>query len=156
MNVQLKRATVEDAPLIQAMLRESFAGLLEKYQDYDTNPATMTVEAVRLRLEQAQTHYYFIIVDGETAGCIRVVDFQNGETRKRVAPLFVLPAYRGRGVAQRAMALAEDIHGAHHWMLDTILQEPGNLHLYEKMGYHQTGRTEAINERMTLVYYEKD
>ena len=156
MNISLKQATVEDAPHLQAMLREAFAGLLEKYQDYDTNPATMTVEAVRLRLEQAQTHYYFIIVDEETAGGMRVVDFQNGETRKRVSPLFVLPAYRGRGVAQRAMALAEDIHGAHHWMLDTILQETGNCHLYEKMGYHQTGRTEAINERMTLVYYEKD
>ena len=24
--------------------------------------------------------------------------------------------------------------------LDTILQEKGNIHLYEKLGYHQTGR----------------
>lgn len=156
MNISLKRATVEDAGRIQAMLKESFAELLERYQDYDTSPATMTAEAVRLRLMQEQTYYYFIVADGETVGGIRVVDFEDGQTRKRIAPLFVLPAYRNRGVAQRAMALAEDIHGRTHWMLDTILQEKGNCYLYEKMGYHQTGHTEAINERMTLVFYEKD
>lgn len=156
MNVQLKRATVGDAERIRTILRESFAGLLEKYQDYDTNPAVMTAEAVRLRLEQAQTYYYFILADGETVGVIRVVDFKDGQTRKRIAPLCVLPAYRSLGIAQRAIALAEDIHGSAHWMLDTILQEPGNCHLYEKMGYHQTGRTEVVNERMTLTFYEKD
>ena len=26
--------------------------------------------------------------------------------------------------------------------MDTILQEKGNLHLYEKMGYHRTGKVE--------------
>lgn len=35
--------------------------------------------------------------------------------------------------------MVEDIHGANNWSLGTILQEPGNLHLYEKMGYHQNG-----------------
>ena len=156
MNISLNRATIEDAPRLQAMLKEAFAGLLETYRDYDTNPGAMTVEAVRLRLEQPQTYYYYILADGETVGGIRVVDWKDGHARKRIAPLFVLPAHRNRGVAQQAIALAEDIHGAHHWMLDTILQEPGNCHLYEKMGYRQTGHTEPVNERMTLVFYEKD
>ena len=40
--------------------------------------------------------------------------------------------------------------------LDTILQEKGNCCLYEKLGYHQTGKTEQINDKMTIVYYEKD
>ena len=47
------------------------------------------------------------------------------------------------------------MHGDDNWELDTILQEPKNCHLYEKMGYRQTGRTEVINERLTLVFYEK-
>ena len=156
MSIQLKRASVEDAGRIQAILQASFAGLLEKYQDYDTNPATMTVEAVRLRLEQPQTYYYFIIADKETVGVIRVVDFMDDETRKRIAPLCVLPAYWNQGIAQRAISLAEEIHGADHWMLDTILQEAGNCHLYEKMGYRATGKTAVVNERMTLTFYEKD
>ena len=66
-----------------------------------------------------------------------------------------MPEFRGRGIAQEAMRLCEDMHGSENWELDTILQEPGNCHLYEKMGYRQTGRTEVINERMTLVFYEK-
>ena len=156
MDIQLIRATVDDAERIRGMLQEAFADLLEKYRDYDTNPAMMTAEAVRWRLEQEQTYYYFIVLDGETVGGIRVVDFKDGQRRKRISPLFVMPAHRNRGVAQRAMALAEAIHGPRRWMLDTVLQEPGNCHLYEKMGYHPTGQTEVINERMTLVFYEKD
>jgi hypothetical protein len=39
--------------------------------------------------------------------------------------------------------------------LDTILQEKGNCHLYEKIGYKKTGKIEKINERMDIVYYEK-
>ena len=155
-DIRLKRAAPDDAGRIQAMLKESFAGLLETYQDYETSPATMTADAVRLRLEQPQTYYYFIIADGETVGGIRVVDFKDEQTRKRISPLFVLPAYRNRGIAQKAIARAEEMHGPAHWMLDTVLQEKGNCHLYEKMGYHQTGRTQVVNERMTLVYYEKD
>ncbi|MDY5807518.1 MAG: hypothetical protein SPM04_08260 [Lachnospira sp.] len=59
------------------------------------------------------------------------------------------------GIAQRAIELAEEIHGSSDWELVTILQEEGNCHLYEKMGYHQTGETVVVNERMTLVVYIK-
>jgi hypothetical protein len=41
-------------------------------------------------------------------------------------------------------------------IVDTILQEKGNLHLYEKLGYHQTGRVDKVNDHMDIVYYEKD
>ena len=61
-----------------------------------------------------------------------------------------------RGYAQQAMQLAEEIHGSSGWELDTILQEKGNCHLYEKMGYKQTGETKVVNERMTLVFYHKE
>ena len=64
--------------------------------------------------------------------------------------------YRNKGYAQAAMTAAEHIYGPDNWSLDTILQEKGNLHLYEKMGYHQTGQIEKINEQMDIVYYEKD
>ncbi|MCI5954748.1 MAG: hypothetical protein MRZ49_09300 [Lachnospiraceae bacterium] len=41
------------------------------------------------------------------------------------------------------------------WCLDTILQEPGNCHLYEKCGFIRTGEEHIVNDTMTLVYYEK-
>lgn len=36
-----------------------------------------------------------------------------------------------------------------------ILQEAGNCHLYEKMGYRRTGEEHIVNESMTIVSYEK-
>ena len=104
---------------------------------------------MEVRLVRAST------ADGETVGAIRVIDKKDG-SRKRISPLFVLPAFRNRGIAQAAMAEAERLHGDDSWELDTILQEKGNLHLYEKMGYRQTGKTTGINDRMTLVFYQKD
>ena len=41
------------------------------------------------------------------------------------------------------------------WKLDTIKQEPRNCHLYEKCGFVRTGQEEVVNERLTLVFYEK-
>jgi len=72
-----------------------------------------------------------------------------------LGPLHVLPDMRGKGIAQRAIGLVEEIHGSENWLLDTILQEAGNCHLYEKMGYRRLDKTETINDRMTLVFYEK-
>ena len=64
--------------------------------------------------------------------------------------------YRNKGYAQQAIVEAEKIYGPDHWYLDTVLQEKGNLHLYEKLGYHRSGRIDRINDRMDIVYYEKD
>lgn len=64
--------------------------------------------------------------------------------------------FRNKGYAQQAMLELEKLYGSHHWCLDTILQEKGNIYLYEKMGYVWTGRTEQINEKMDIVFYEKE
>ena len=151
----MRKASRDDLNAIWEMQVESFKGLLEIYQDYDMSPACESVDKIVARFEQPWTTYYFIVADGIDAGAVRVIDKKDG-SRKRISPIFVMPEYRGRGIAQAAMLALEEIHGAHHWCLDTILQEKGNLHLYEKMGYHQTGRIEKINERMDIVFYEKD
>ena len=153
--MQLIRATASDAERILYLQQLAFAALLEKYQDGDYNPARESLERIRQKLQQPETYYYFIEVDGETVGGIRVV-VPGEHFPKRISPLFILPEFRGRGYAQRAILLAEQRHGADHWSLDTILQEPGNCYLYEKMGYRKTGQTKVINDKMTLVFYEKE
>lgn len=155
MRVRLVRAGEKDAPALHRMQAEAFAGLLEKYRDDATNPGAQPVEKVRARLEQGSTYYYFIrMPGGETVGAIRVVDRQNGE-RKRISPLFILPRYRNLGCAQAAIRAVERLHGGENWFLETILQEKGNCHLYEKMGYRPTGASRPIRAGMTLVGYEK-
>lgn len=154
MNVTLLPAGMADAQRIWHMQRIAFRDLLDRYQDFATNPGNETLERVQQRLAMPQTYFYIIRADGRDAGAIRIVDGHDG-SRKRISPLFVLPAFSGRGIAQEAIRLAEDVHGSTHWSLGTILQEPKNCHLYEKMGYVATGETKIINDRMTLVIYEK-
>ncbi len=56
-----------------------------------------------------------------------------------------MPEYRNKGYAQGSIREAKRIYGERHWKLDTIIQEKGNCYLYEKFGYHQTGKPEQIN-----------
>jgi hypothetical protein len=45
-----------------------------------------------------------------------------------------MPEYRNRGLAQKAIKLAEEKHGCSDWELDTILEEKGNCyHLIREM-----------------------
>ena len=150
--MELKRAGAQDAQIIWQMQREAFSELFEKYQDYETSPATEKLERTQQRLTDG-SFFYYIIADGEKVGAIRIVQQDNC---KRLSPIFIMKQHRGKKYAQQAIKLAEQLHGEHNWALETILQEDGNCRLYERLGYKRTGRTEKINENMDLVYYEKD
>lgn len=154
--IDLKQAKLKDLNTILQMQKEAFAELFDKYQDTETSPATENYEKILFRFNQPETTYYFIMADNVKVGVIRIVDCKDGITRKRISPIFIMLEYRNKGYAQQAIKEAERIHGKQHWKLDTILQEKGNCYLYEKLGYHQTGKTEQINEKMTIVFYEKD
>ena len=153
--VQLLRAEARDAARVRTMQQEAFGTLLERYQDHDMSPAVEPLEKICRKITCPGSYYYFIMAGGQIVGAIRVLDLKDG-SRKRISPLYIMPNYRGKGYAQAAMKEAERIHGSHHWQLDTILQETANCYLYEKMGYHQTGRRTVIKENMTIVDYEKD
>ena len=155
MSVTLRQAKREDMETIWKMQVEAFSDLLAVYQDYDMSPSAEGLDKVMARFEQPWTRYYFIEAEGKDVGAIRVVDKRDG-SRKRISPLWIMKEFRGKGYAQDAIRTVEDLYGKDNWCLDTILQEKGNLHLYEKMGYKRTGRIEHINERMDIVFYEKD
>lgn len=155
MSVTLLKATRDDMENIWKMQIEAFSDLLNTYQDYDISPAAEGFEKVIARFEQPWTTYFYIVADNEKVGAVRIVDKKDG-SRKRISPIWIMPEFRNKGYAQQAMTEAEKLYGEDNWSLDTILQEKGNLYLYEKMGYHQTGKTEHINERMDIVFYEKN
>ena len=74
----------------------------------------------------------------------------------KVAALAVLPEFQNRGIAQRALAEIEQIYPlVKMWKLDTIKQEAGNCHLYEKLGYKRTGVEKYIKDDMTIIDYVK-
>lgn len=155
MLVSLRQATLEDAEVIWKMQVEAFTDLLEKYQDYDISPATESFEKIKAKFEQPWTTYYFIMNGDMKIGAVRIIKKDDG-SRKRISPIWIMPEFRNRGYAQQALEELEKIYGADGWCLDTILQEEGNIHLYEKIGYHQTGKIEHINERMDIIFFEKN
>jgi len=152
-SVHLVLARLEDAEALWQLQIICFAPLLKKYRDVQTNPAAEPLEKTMQRLQQPSRFFYWICLHGDRVGAISVRDLPEGG--KKLGPLFVHPAHQGRGIAQQAILAAEALHGAHHWVLDTILQEPALCHLYEKMGYRRTGGLRAVNPNMTLVDYFK-
>lgn len=153
MEIALKRASAADAQQLYALQIHSFKPLLDKYQDFDTDPGAEKIERTIGRLGEGNSFFYFIQLDGIHIGAIRIIDLGDLCMLKQI---FILPEYQGHGYAQTAIALAESLHkDAVHWELDTIKQEEKLCHLYEKMGYRQTGKEENIKDGMTLVFYRK-
>lgn len=155
MSVTLRRAERSDAEWIWKMQVDAFHDLYEKYRDTETSPAMESLAKVLSKIEQPSTYFYLIDAQGSTVGAIRVVDSKEIGKPKRIAPCFILKEHRNKGFAQAAILEAERIHGSDNWELDTIMQEKGHCHLYEKLGYQASGKTEKINERLTIVFYKK-
>ena len=120
MEITLVRANIQDAEKLWKMQTVAFQDLYAKYQDTETSPATEPLEKVVMRLEQPFTHYYFIDVNGINVGAIRVVDTKEANKSKRISPIFIMKEFRGKGYAQQAIQLAEEIHGSSGWELDTF------------------------------------
>ena len=144
MNIELVRIDTHETEKLWKMQINAFKSLLEKYQDFETNPGAETKEKIEDKLLQDYTFFYYIYVDESITGAVRV------------APIFIIEYYRNKGIAQKAFSEVERIHGKNNWKLDTIFQEKGNCYLYEKLGYKRVGELEKINDKMDIVYYIKD
>jgi ribosomal protein S18 acetylase RimI-like enzyme len=155
MSVILQKANREDMRELWQMQVDAFKGLLAKYHDHDMSPAAESYERILQKFDFMGTTYFFIVAEGKRVGGIRIIDKKDG-SRKRISPIWIMPEFRNLGFAQQAILEAERIYGEDNWSLDTILQEKGNLHLYEKLGYRQTGKIEKISDLMDIVYYEKN
>jgi GNAT superfamily N-acetyltransferase len=155
MNIELIKATLENADELHQMQLIAFKPLLDKYQDYDLSPGNEKIEMTIARINEKITDYYIIKIESKSVGGIRIRRLEEGDLCK-VGPMYILPEYQNKGIAQKALEITEGKYKPKNgWILDTILQEKGNCHLYEKIGYKKTGKIEKINERMDLVYYEK-
>jgi GNAT superfamily N-acetyltransferase len=155
MDVNLVKATLDNTDEIHQMQIITFAPLLEKYKDYDLNPGNEKIDRTIARINEKITDYYIIKSDGVSVGGIRIRRYEEGALCC-IGPLFILPEHQNKGIAQEVFKIIEEKYKPEKgWILDTILQERGNCHLYEKIGYKKTGKVEKINERMDIVYYEK-
>ena len=151
MEVQLVKANAGDVLLLHDIQTKAFQPILEKYLDYETNPAN---EPINRLFEKIQYSSFFkIVVEGKVVGGIRVV---RKDKSYWISPIFVLQEFQGKGIAQQAICQAEKLFTQYStWELQTILQEQGNCYLYEKLGYERTNYEHVVNDKMTLIGYKK-
>lgn len=134
--------------------RKAYKPLFDKYHDTNTSPYLESKEEVLEKYTRPGTSGYVFIDKELPVGAVRII--ARGDVCK-VSALAVLPEYQNRGIAQAALKEIERLHSdCKCWILDTILQEKGNCHLYEKLGYVRIGEPQAINNYLTLINYKKE
>lgn len=156
--LQLMLAKTGDEELIHNMKYHSFLPLYQRYRDEETSPVKESINKVASQLKSDTTDYYIITLDSVPVGAVRVVNdgIENEEQLYRISPLFVLPEYQNMGIGYSVLQmLFAKYPNADKWRLSTIKQEFGNCHLYEKCGFTLVGSEVMINDKMTIVYYEK-
>ncbi len=72
----------------------AFKILLDKYKDYDHNPAAESVEKVIERMRQPLSDYYYIRYGAHSIGAIRALNVNDNDFR--ISPIFILPISRER------------------------------------------------------------
>ncbi len=134
--------------------RKAYKPLFDKYHDTNTSPYLESKEAVLEKYTRPGTSGYVFLDKEVPVGAVRII--ARGDICK-VSALAVLPEYQNRGIAQAALKEIESIHsGCKCWILDTILEEKGNCHLYEKLGYVKIGEPRVVNDHLTLINYKKE
>lgn len=163
--VTLIRATENDAELIHRMKYEAFLPIYEEYHDDEISPTREKIDKVIWQLTNPGSEYYLIQVGGENAGAVRVArkwEMVDGEKiirpdKNYISPIFILPRFQNGGVGQAVMnQLFEMYPNTKTWALDTIKQDARNCHFYERCGFMRVGEEKRVNERMSLVDYEKE
>ncbi len=152
--IHLEPAIDIDALALFELQVAAFNPLLKKYQDYDTNPANETIDRVYARIHHPAGCFFKIIADGQLVGaiCIRWKE----DVHFRISPLFLAPDAQGNGFAKQAMLLAEARYPqAVTWELSSLLEETKTCLLYEKMGYVEIGVRKPLNDKTTLIQYQK-
>jgi len=153
MDVLLKRADLAESEEILEMQKICFAPHLERYQDFETSPVMTSHEEIQRWIQNE--NFYKIYLDDLWVGSINIRKLdESGNYKLHI--INILPAFQNRGIGQKAIKLAENLFpDAKSWVLDTLEDMPDNRHVYEKMGYSFTGKSEKINDKLTIVFYEK-
>lgn len=152
--IELKPVQDSELALLHKMQVESFMPLYEKYHD-EGSPAIETLDRVIKRAQRPNRQYYFIIKDGNKVGAINLGHNDPDEKHiSFISPLFILPQFQNLGIGYKAIQAAFELYpDVNEWVLETILQEPLNCHLYEKCGFERWGGEQVVNDKMTLITY---
>lgn len=153
-NLKIVQFKPSDIDVVFEIQQKAYKPLYDKYHDDKTSPYTESKEKVLEKYTRDGTKGYIFTKKDIPVGAVKIILLPDNTAK--VSALAVLPEYQGQGIAYNALLEIESLHGdIRKWILDTILEEPRNCHLYEKLGYKKTGKIEKLKENMTIVDYEK-
>ncbi|MCQ4082712.1 GNAT family N-acetyltransferase [Streptomyces sp. RB6PN25] len=154
MSVTISTATDDDAEKILKLQYLCYQREAELYGDYSIEPLTQTLDA--LREELARGCVLVARLGEEVVGSVRGVVDEDGTAR--IAKLIVHPRMQRHGLGGRLLRAIEERlaveREAKRYRLFTGHRSEGNLRLYRRLGYAQTG-TEQVNRKLSLVTLEK-
>lgn len=140
MNVLIRAALLEDAPVVAATIREAFA----EYRDTLVPPSGALSETAESIASELAGEYEAAIASVEgavtMAGCVL---FRPYGSDLYFGRLSVLPAYRGAGIARRLAAHVEAeaaLRGCPGVVLGVRVALPENQRFFTSLGYVEVGR----------------
>ncbi|MEU3563186.1 GNAT family N-acetyltransferase [Kitasatospora sp. NPDC006786] len=154
MSVIISAAEAEDAEQILKLQYLGYQPEAELYGDWAIEPLTQSLES--LRAELSEDHFLVARLGDEVVGTVRGRVGDDGVAR--IGRLVVHPRMQRHGLGgrlldalERRMAQEGPVSA---YRLSTGHRSLGNLRLYARQGYRQTG-VEQITSRLSYVHLEK-
>jgi phosphoribosylanthranilate isomerase len=149
--IVIETASVADAAEILALQKLAYQSEAELNQDFTIPPLTQTLAEIQAQFERWT--FLKAVADGKIIGSVRA-ELRDGTCH--IGRLIVHPDCQNRGLGSRLLGEIEARFGAaRRFELFTSELSAPNLYLYQKLGYKRF-RTENLNQRLTLVYLEKN
>lgn len=147
----IEQATGRDLDGILRLQKRAFHGQALIYSDFRLPSLTQSPDD--LQREFREKIIYKLELDGALIGSVRC--FLQEETL-HIEKLMVDPLLQNRGIGTGIMQQLEALYSpvVKRFRLSTGHKSSRNLHLYNKLGYRETGR-EPLNAGCTLVHLEK-
>ena len=106
MQITLTKASLADAEIIHQMQLTAFKPLLEKYQDYDTNPGNEQLERT---IERIKIQLLIITSLKPIKYLLEPLGLLKAKQRYRISQFYFARTSR-QGIAQRVLSMIEELY----------------------------------------------
>jgi ribosomal protein S18 acetylase RimI-like enzyme len=155
--IEIEQASLEDAEMILQLQMRAYLSEAEIYNDYGIPPLTQSFKEIKQEFSQ-QVFLKAIQKGKDAEDDIDIIGAVRGYLEKGTAfigQLIVEPESQNKGIGTRLMHAIEQRHEfADRYELFTGHKSARNLHLYQKLGYHEFKRV-PVNDWLTMVFLEK-
>lgn len=150
MTLIIRKSTLDDIEDLLPIQKASFQDDLEKYQDFETNPACETFEKLE---ENIQKYHHFTIL--EENAILGAIDVRGNKERMHIDKVFIAPSKQNNGTGTLAIQFLEkQFSDVKLWTLYTPYLSFRNHYFYEKFGYKKTKEVQ-LTDKLILFKYEK-